>query len=330
MASSLLNPHDRFFRAMMHEPKVIREFFEQNLPSNIKALIDFATIQLQKESFIDDKLKLQIADLLYSARFSGKPGYLYLLIEHKSISNKLMAFRVLKYMVAIMEHHVKQTNSEKLPIVYPLVFYTGNKVYDHSTDLFDLFGDQKVKALAQTILWQPYQLVDLSKISDEELKEFLRYGVIARTMKHIYAKDFLPILKDLIKDLHDIEIQGELNYIYTVLSYIIEAGELNKQEFIEIVKTGLTQVNEVNVMTLAEQFRQEGLQKGIQQGLQQGKLEGLQQGKLEGRQEGEHKALTDIALKLFTQKMSIAQIASVTGLSPREIEELKSNLSSLH
>jgi len=204
---------------MMTEPKVIREFFEQNLPDNIKSIINFETILLQKESFIDDRLRLQITDMLYSAEFSGRIGYLYLLVEHQSIPDNLMAFRILKYMVAIMEYHLRKTNSDVLPIIYPLIFYSGNRNYNHSTDLFDLFGDKK--ELAKDILWQPYRLIELSKIPDDKLKEFLRYGVIARTMKYIYQKDFLPILKDLINDLRHIETFGDMNYIYTILSYIL-------------------------------------------------------------------------------------------------------------
>lgn len=313
MSNNHLTPHDKYFKSVMSDLKVAREFFEQNLPSNIKSIINFATIRLQKESFIDDKLKLQIADLLYSAEFSAKNGYLYVLVEHQSTSDKLMAFRVLKYMVAIMEHHVKQTKTDKLPIVYPMIFYTGNKNYSYSTDLFDLFGSNK--ELAKDILWQPYQLINLYKIPDEQLKRFLRYGIVARTMKHIYEKDFLPTLRELIEDLKAVEGLGDMDYIYRLLSYIIEAGELNRQDFIETVKIGLTQIKEENVMTLAEQFRQEGKQ----QGLQQGKLEGLQEGKLE--------ASKAIAMNLFNQGMTIPQIATITGLPVLDVEQLKSTLS---
>jgi predicted transposase/invertase (TIGR01784 family) len=240
-----------------------------------------------------------------------------LLVEHQSTPDKLMALRVLKYyMVAIMEHHIKKTDTDTLPIVHPIIFYTGNKSYNYSTDLFDLFGDKK--ELAKDILWQPYRLIDLSKIPDEKLKEFLRYGVIARTMKHIYEKDFLPALKNLINDLKDIETQGEMNYIYTILSYIIEAGELDKQEFVKTVKTGLTQVNEVNIMTLAEQFRQEGKQECIAL---------AEQRKQEGLREGEQKALRNIAIKLFSQGMTIPQIATITGLSVWNVEQLKISVS---
>ncbi|CAL7960522.1 transposase [Gammaproteobacteria bacterium] len=317
MANSHLTPHDRFFRSMMTDPKVIREFFEQNLPANIKSVVNFATIQPQKESFVDDKLRLQITDLLYSAEFSNKAGYLCLLIEHQSSPHKLMAFRVLKYIMAIMEHHIHKTGGDKLPIVYPVIFYTGYRNYGYSTDLFDLFSD---KELAKDILWKPYQLVDLSQIPDEKLKQYLRYGVIARTMKYIYQKDFLPVLKGLIGDLKDIETQGEMNYIYTILSYIFEAGEIpDKQEFVKTIKSGLSKVNEDNIMTLAEQFRQEGLQKGKLEGLQ----EGLQKGKVEASN-----AVKAIAMNLFSQGLTIEQIAVATGLSVEEIRLLKNKLSS--
>lgn len=112
------------------------------------------------------------------------------------------------------------------------------------------------------VLWQPYPLIDLSKKSDEKLKEFLKYGIVARTMKYIYEEDCLIILRDIIGDLSTIETSGEMDYIYKVLSYIVEAGEIDKQEFIKVVKSSLTKVNEAGVMTLADQFRQEGRQEG--------------------------------------------------------------------
>src|SRR3990167_10807176 len=107
-----ITPHDNYFRAAMSNTKVAREFFEQHLPSNIKKALDFTTLQIKKESFIDDKLKLQITDLLFSAEFNRQPGYLYLLVEHQSTPLKLMAFRILKYMVAIMDQHLNTTKKE--------------------------------------------------------------------------------------------------------------------------------------------------------------------------------------------------------------------------
>ncbi len=309
MTNKHVTPHDTCFRSAMSNPKVAQEFFEQHLPANIKAVVDFATITLKQESLIDDKLKLQITDLLFSAEFNHRPGYLYLLVEHQSTPVKLMAFRMLKYIVAIMERHLNTTKQERLPIVYPIIFYMGRNHYHYSTDLFDLFGEDK--ELAQEILWKPYQLVDLTQLSDDHFHSFLWYGVLARTMKHIFEKDFLPTLKELVKDLKNLEDRGELSYIYTILSYIVNAGEVSrKEEFEEIIKTGLSEVDEEKVMTLAELYKQEGWQKGRQ----------------EGRQEGRIEAEKVIALKLLKNGMDIGQIAQLTELSNNEIEKLKQQI----
>nr|MBP9692793.1 Rpn family recombination-promoting nuclease/putative transposase [Alphaproteobacteria bacterium] len=74
-----LCPHDRYTRSMMAHPKVSKEFFKEYLPIHIQEMVDFQSIKLTSESFIDEELKLQIADLLFSATFNGKPGFLYIL-----------------------------------------------------------------------------------------------------------------------------------------------------------------------------------------------------------------------------------------------------------
>ena len=57
-----LSPHDRFSRSLMTNPKVAKEFFKTNLPEHIKKAVNFSSLELKKESFIDDSLKLQVAD----------------------------------------------------------------------------------------------------------------------------------------------------------------------------------------------------------------------------------------------------------------------------
>ena len=89
------NPHDRFFKKLMTEKRAVTEFFNYNLPLLIKSAVNFDSIQLQQNSFIDEELKLLEADALFSAEFNEKPGYLYLLVEHQSKPDKLMPFRML-------------------------------------------------------------------------------------------------------------------------------------------------------------------------------------------------------------------------------------------
>jgi len=317
MTKSRISPHDRYIRSMMTNPKVIQEFFESNLPQEIKDKLDFDSITPQKDSFIDDKLRLQIADILFSVNFQGEPGYLYLLLEHASTPDKMLPFRMLKYMAAIMDQHLAKGKTEKLPIIYPLILYTGRKPFNYSMDLFDLFGSQR--DLAKTIFTTPYQLVDLTQVPDELLKQYLWFGTAALIAKHIQDEDILPTLKEIVKILKILEEKGEEGYIYTVISYVVEAGEVgDKDAFVQTITQGLASLNEERVMTILEQFKPEIYNRGLEKGLQQGVQQGIEKGKLE--------ALHSVAFNLLNLGINFEQVGQATGLSIKELEMLKKQL----
>lgn len=156
MGNEIHTPHDRFFRKMMQSKEIAQEFFNIHLPADIRNEIDLNSIELRSDTFIETNLRSKITDLLYSVLFkkSGKEGYIYILVEHQSTATKLMPFRMLKYMVAAMERHMAMYEEDVLPIILPIVVYTGCYPYKHSTDIFDLFGDDN-KKLATEMLLKP-------------------------------------------------------------------------------------------------------------------------------------------------------------------------------
>ncbi len=303
-----ISPHDRYIRSVLTNPPVIQEFFQHHLPEKIKQSIDFSSIVPQKESFVDDRLRLQITDLLYAVNFNEQPGYLYVLLEHASTPDKFLPFRMLKYTTAIMNEHLRKTGDKILPIVYPLILYTGKKSYNHSTNIYDLFGNQK--KLAQNIYTKPYDLVDLTTVSDETLKAYEWFGVAGMITKHIHDPDILPILRNMVEFLNKLEESGNEEYVSITLSYIVEAGTVNsKDEFVEILKTGLS-YQEEKIMTLAEQFRQEGVQKGIAQGIEK------------GIEKGARKTATNIALKMIKAGINLQEIQEMTDLPIQKLNKL--------
>ena len=103
-----------------------------------------------------------------------------------------------------------------------------------------------------------------------------------------------------------------MGYIYTILSYLVNNGETkDRDEFVETVKLGFTEPIGDKVMTIAQQFREEGIIAGRMAGLNEGRIEGLIEGKVE------------IAIKLIKRNMDIDEIVALTGLSRNEIYELK-------
>lgn len=92
-------PHDALFKLFLRQPDTARDFLAFHLPAPIHALCDMKTLKLESSSFIDDDLRESYSDVLWSVKTEQGPGYIYCLIEHQSTSNKLIAFRMMRYAV---------------------------------------------------------------------------------------------------------------------------------------------------------------------------------------------------------------------------------------
>jgi predicted transposase/invertase (TIGR01784 family) len=265
--------HDHFFRRMMTDKRVAREFFAAHLPADVLALVDFNQLTLQASSYINDIMKESIADMLFSTQIAGHEAYLYLLVDHQSSLDELMPFRVLKYVCNSIDQHLKSTRAKHIPFILPLVVYHGKQPWHYSTNINDLVDAPK--QLVEAYFLKPFTLIDLNKIEDDVLKQSTWAGVMELTLKHIFSRDMLPHLKEIISLLQHLEKADGKDFIETVLLYILDRGELgNKDTFIDLVKTKLAPEVGEKVMTIAEQLKAEGMQQGIQQGMQQGMQQG--------------------------------------------------------
>ena len=96
--------HDKFVRWCFEHLDVLAEFCRWFLPLEVLTQVDLSGIQVEKDSFIDNDLKTSFSDILATAPLKGGVGSarrvarIYLLIEHKSSSEPLSVFQVLKYM----------------------------------------------------------------------------------------------------------------------------------------------------------------------------------------------------------------------------------------
>ena len=145
------------------------------LPTELVALIDFSTLKLCPGSFIDQTLGGSQSDLLFSAQLAGKPALLYLLFEHQSTPDRLLALRLLRYVVRVLERHVDEAATVSaalpLPVVVPVVLYHGEVGWSAPTRLEDLFDSQLIAeaGISELIPRLGFVLDDLSQVSDEEL-----------------------------------------------------------------------------------------------------------------------------------------------------------------
>jgi predicted transposase/invertase (TIGR01784 family) len=214
-----------------------------------------------------------------------------------------------------MEYHITHNKTDKLPVVYPIIFYNGKRNYSYSTNLLDLFAN---KELAKRILGElsPIHLTELNKISDDELARSTSYCALALTMKHIYDEDARVTWKMVLQAVY---YTGNVDMFISAATYLAETRNIEKQDVYNIMnEIGLPKTYQEEVMTLADSLRQEGRQQGIQEGRQ----EGIQRGRQEGIQQGIQKGRIGLIKELIAAGLPIEQVAIATKATPSEVEQM--------
>ncbi|CDL81303.1 Rpn family recombination-promoting nuclease/putative transposase [Xenorhabdus szentirmaii] len=323
--------HDATFKKFMAQIENARNFFDIHLPEKIKKLCDFNTLALTNSSFIDHELRSRISDVLYSVKTQQGDGYIYVLVEHQSTPDKMMAWRLMHYAFMAMNQHLRQGN-KALPLVVPVLFYHG----DSSPYPFQQRWTQcfSLPDLAEDIYFNPFPLVDVTVIDDNELINHRKIAIMELAMKHKNLREgfkaVTTLLAQVLKDNYnsDNDVVTILNYLFAimdsphfeqVLQQLIEQVD-NHQEVIMSIAQRL---HEKGRKEGIQQGMSQGIQQGISQGIQQGISQGIQQGISQGIQQGEKRASANIARTLLKNGVNIELIMESTGLSREEVLSLQ-------
>jgi len=165
-------PHDSVFRRFFGVPENAASELRAVLPPDLAARLDLGALDPVPGSFIDGELTSRHSDLLFKTNLDGSDAYVYLLIEHQSSNDPLMAFRMLRYMTRIWEQYLRQTpKARQLPAVIPLVVYYARKRWTAPTQMLDLINlDPAEKKAAERYLPRfEFLLDDLTRVSDSQL-----------------------------------------------------------------------------------------------------------------------------------------------------------------
>ena len=204
-----------------------------------------------------------------------------------------------------------------------MLLYTGKAKYNAPLSFWELFEDSE---LAKKFFTKPVQLIDVSKLSEEELKRHAYSGLMLHFLAKIHEKEILPYI-EAYKEIIKMISEKDFTYIEDLLIYILEKGRSEKMtEVISTFQETVAESEKGKVMTIADQLREEGRKEAMTMAeklKEQGRLEGRQEGRQEGIERGEKLKALQIARNLVTQGLSAKIVSKSTGLSEEEIERLK-------
>ena len=299
MSSSVHNPHDHFFGKAFSQPALVRDFIESYLPKTITEQLDLETLTLQPASFIDEALQEQFSDMLYRTHSKeGKPLYIYLLFEHKSYPERLVAYQLLGYLMAIWEQWLtelrelrkQQPRGAKQPLrlipIIPIVVYHGDKPWEIDKQFATL-----IDAPAAWAQWLPsfeYLVTDLSTAANEAIVGMAMTRFVLRLLRHAREQTLLDNLPDILSELtHFADADLAMHLLTIGIACVMQVRrDIQVEDYRRALRQArLLPQGEHIMMSLADQLidqgRQEGLEEGWKKGLDEGRREGLDEGAIQ-------------------------------------------------
>jgi predicted transposase/invertase (TIGR01784 family) len=157
----------------------------------------------------------------------------------------------------------------------------------------DCFDDP---AIAQAVYNQAFPLVDVTVIPDDEIKTHRKVALLEYVQKHIHARDINTHLLNIAGLMEQSELGKE--HMQCMGRYLMQEGNaLDSKKFILNLGKNTPRYRE-DLMTIAEQLRQEGMHRGRQE------------------------ERSEIALNLLSIGIDHTAIVSATRMSREELDAL--------
>lgn len=303
-SSRIIQPHDKLYKTILDSKQQVVMLINRVLDLNKK--LNYNDIEKYNSSFIDSKFKNLESDIVYKK----KNQKIFFLIEHQSKIDINMPRRILEYEVAIMqETFLNMNKNEKLPLVIPIVIYTGSKKWNVAKTIQEcqerLEGYEKIKL-------GEYYILDINDYKQEELEndENLLFNIFAleklETLESIFNK-LLKIVKKT-KDESDKEILSKIIYFI----YTKKLGNRKTKELLRILKEG---GSDSMIFEVIDREIDGLILKGKREGKREGKIEGIKEGMKEGREK--------VAIEMIKMNLSDTIIKKATKFTQKHLDELK-------
>ena len=193
-------------------------------------------------------------------------GYIYVVIEHQSKPEELMAFRMMRYSIAAMQNHL-DAGYKELPLVIPMLFYHGcRSPYPYSLCWLDEFAEP---AIARKIYSSAFPLVDITVVPDDEIMQHRKMALLELIQKHIRQRDLLGLVDQIVSLLvtgntNDRQLKALFNYVLQTgdarrfRAFIGEITERAPQEKDRLREEGAMQGKHEEALRIAQEMMEKG------------------------------------------------------------------------
>jgi len=309
---SRFSKHDKLYRKLYAHPKMVEDLIVNFVNERFVKDIDFTTLKELKSKFVTDEYRDRESDVIYEMKLNGDSVYFYILIEFQSTVDRFMPVRMLTYIMLFYQDWLKKQtqkdkktksvdaihlNTRKLPAVFPILLYNGEAEWKTPVELKELI-DVRYKALEKYIPDFAYYKIIETDFSPDGLKEIDSINAAMFALEQAGVKDFgecaLRLTRVLKKEAHgDLKRDFRLWLNQLIRGYGIKEKDADK------------------ILDELEAEKMTNLEKNMKNAFK------------EAEEKGVEKKARETALKMLELGDDIKKVSIVTGLSEKEIKNLK-------
>jgi len=238
------NPHDVFFKATFSQKNIAEAFLKEFLPTEIHNNLDISSLELSTNSYVDEELSENFADLVYDCHYKNKHKIrVAILLEHNSFKVKYPHFQLLRYLLNAWEQNEKQ-KQDFIPMI-PIIIFHGKGRWEY-TPLKKYFKSLSPE-LERFIPEFDYLLCDISSLSDAQILGFENHflALSAIMMKYSRVKNYLLTIGQQITELMDKLITtDETLSLQSYFGYLYHTNDLTITEIIAIFRKNSIKISD--------------------------------------------------------------------------------------
>jgi predicted transposase YdaD len=283
----IVGQHDLSYRRFFNHRRMVEDLLREIIGERWVERIDFDSGERVNASFVSDEHANRESDVIWRFRRQdgGQPVYVYILLEFQSRPDPSMPVRFMGYESLFYQTLLAGQPASawrNLPLIIPLLMYTGREPWNVSTDLGSMIGDLDPSAE----IYRPqlrYRLIDEAAYPREDLAALK--SPIADLFRIEQSRDWSEVRSNvyrLRRSIPPTERSLRRAFESWLKKVILPRLGLSREAFarftLEELETMLAESIDSWNHVIREEARQEGRQEGREEGRQEGRAEGRQEG----------------------------------------------------
>ena len=324
-------PHDALIKAILGKPEHAATALRAILPAALCEALDWSALRTEPTEYVRVDGGTRRSDLLFSVPFRAEPlceapereapereaaalevpapeALIYVLFEHQSTPDPLMALRLFVYVARIFEQRVLRAGSARVPLVVSVVLSHTERPWTGALALDELYDAPRalLDALGPLVPRLSYALEDLTAMSDAEMEARIADAVVRTTwtvLRDARSANDLMSYALRLRDLLEAVFRSDRSALQELFDYLVSVTNTDLATARRVTAILPPEARE-DIVNVYDELKAEGLAEGSRRTL--AKLIRLRFGALSDGARACLDAADEASLDLWTERILFA------------------------